>query len=780
MRKVCLLCTLLLATGMVLAQTTATKSQSAQGPMVPTTAYRTGAQGFIGDGDALGVPAFAGDDNARGGETFCPTGYLAGQGPGACGSTQWYFYDDLMFCVTPPTTCKRVRCENFPDPTHTITKAIGVVMWTGLYVDDNQDGCTKPEHLFRVRFYTGAAPDPNNPYYSEEHDALATDTGRTVSFSGHAAATVWQFTFVLDNPVNLQTGWFAVTGDGTAGCYHLWEGSAEGNNSFYQWSEQPPGTGYSQNTTLCDLTYCLSEKKIGACCDECAGSQDPVGACTDNVSDVYCAGIGGRWVQNTACSAISPPCGQQTGACCHDDGTCTLELCCDCEPGHVGCEAPKCVGDMNCDGFINFSDINPFVMYMSNIALWQSTYPGCNPKNGDINCDGNYGQASFSDINPFVHIMTLCGSGCTCPGPGCQSTPRNQGDYWAGPATTCDPYPVGGCCTVVIDPNTPGGLHLENEPNNCAPDVYNGGCNITPALFTPIQNGWTIYGQSGTFTAGNPPNSYRDMDWYQVTVNNATSFTVTVEAEFDAIVWADRAGPDPNNPCDGYHDVADVIAPPAGTHNLCTPLVLTTRCLPAGTYWFIVAPANFSGVACGADYKITLQVGAPCEVQNHCADCPGGATYVEGAADGVPGYCQVDPNDPTYDPYNGGCSNTPTGPFELLPHDPNTNPDTFTFCGKVWATGGARDLDWWDLELPVNSQISYTVTTEVPVQAIMLSGDGNFGPSTCDALWGYWGSTWFSPCLPTPFNDTTYYQAGPHYFLVMPTADANQTPIWYG
>jgi hypothetical protein len=57
MRKVCLLCTLLLATGMVLAQTTATKSQSAQGPMVPTTAYRTGAQGFIGDGDALGVAA---------------------------------------------------------------------------------------------------------------------------------------------------------------------------------------------------------------------------------------------------------------------------------------------------------------------------------------------------------------------------------------------------------------------------------------------------------------------------------------------------------------------------------------------------------------------------------------------------------------------------------------------------------------------------------------------------------------------------------------------------
>jgi hypothetical protein len=76
-----------------------------------------------------------------------------------------------------------------------------------------------------------------------------------------------------------------------------------------------------------------------------------------------------------------------------------------------------CVGDVNCDGQIDFADINPFVLYLSNFATWQGTYVGCNPANGDINCDGSYGEGSFSDINPFVSLMTQCGSGCACPGP---------------------------------------------------------------------------------------------------------------------------------------------------------------------------------------------------------------------------------------------------------------------------------------------------------------------------------------------------------------------------
>jgi hypothetical protein len=64
------------------------------------------------------------------------------------------------------------------------------------------------------------------------------------------------------------------------------------------------------------------------------------------------------------------------------------------------------VGDMNCDGTVDFGDINPFVLYLSSFASWQATYEDCPATNGDINGDGTYGEGSFGDINPFVALLT--------------------------------------------------------------------------------------------------------------------------------------------------------------------------------------------------------------------------------------------------------------------------------------------------------------------------------------------------------------------------------------
>jgi hypothetical protein len=61
-------------------------------------------------------------------------------------------------------------------------------------------------------------------------------------------------------------------------------------------------------------------------------------------------------------------------------------------------------GDLNCDGSVGFGDINPFVLYLSNFASWQATYPNCPSQNGDINGDGSY--PSFGDINPFVTLLS--------------------------------------------------------------------------------------------------------------------------------------------------------------------------------------------------------------------------------------------------------------------------------------------------------------------------------------------------------------------------------------
>jgi hypothetical protein len=46
------------------------------------------------------------------------------------------------------------------------------------------------------------------------------------------------------------------------------------------------------------------------------------------------------------------------------------------------------------------------VLYLSNFSAWQATYPGCDPRNGDIDGDGTYGALSFEDINPFVTLLS--------------------------------------------------------------------------------------------------------------------------------------------------------------------------------------------------------------------------------------------------------------------------------------------------------------------------------------------------------------------------------------
>ena len=65
-------------------------------------------------------------------------------------------------------------------------------------------------------------------------------------------------------------------------------------------------------------------------------------------------------------------------------------------------------GDLNCDGVVNFGDINPFVLALSAPITYAQQYPNCNILSGDINRDGS---VNFADINPFV----ACLSAGACP-----------------------------------------------------------------------------------------------------------------------------------------------------------------------------------------------------------------------------------------------------------------------------------------------------------------------------------------------------------------------------
>jgi len=69
-------------------------------------------------------------------------------------------------------------------------------------------------------------------------------------------------------------------------------------------------------------------------------------------------------------------------------------------------ECEMLAGDLNCDGTVDFGDINPFVLLLSDEAGYRAAFPDCIRINGDINGDGTYGQGSFGDINPFVALLS--------------------------------------------------------------------------------------------------------------------------------------------------------------------------------------------------------------------------------------------------------------------------------------------------------------------------------------------------------------------------------------
>jgi hypothetical protein len=231
------------------------------------------------------------------------------------------------------------------------------------------------------------------------------------------------------------------------------------------------GTYYLMIDSIGEFTPCfyyyLSIKACppptGACC------RNYNERCDDDVIEADCQGPHDTWYVGQRCASITCPT-SPTVACCFGDGTCQDLLPADCAAagGHMlevqsTCALaicrPFCTGDMNCDGVIDFGDINPFVQFLSDAEGWGLTYTGCNPVDGDINHDGIYGQASFGDINPFVALLssgqlpiyciTVPNGACCSPTGGCLGDGVSEWDcrvnyegIYAGNGTDC------GACTT--------------------------------------------------------------------------------------------------------------------------------------------------------------------------------------------------------------------------------------------------------------------------------------------------------------------------------------------
>ncbi len=59
-------------------------------------------------------------------------------------------------------------------------------------------------------------------------------------------------------------------------------------------------------------------------------------------------------------------------------------------------------GDTNCDGLVNFDDIDSFVTALASLAAYRDAQPGCFHCNADVNADE---RVDFDDIDRFVECL---------------------------------------------------------------------------------------------------------------------------------------------------------------------------------------------------------------------------------------------------------------------------------------------------------------------------------------------------------------------------------------
>jgi hypothetical protein len=152
-------------------------------------------------------------------------------------------------------------------------------------------------------------------------------------------------------------------------------------------------------------------------------------------------------------------------------------------------------------------------------------------------------------------------------------------------------------CSACLDCSGP-----EGEPDipNEGVDVTNGGCNMTQfgltPLWTPIQLNQTICGRTNTYVYQN--GTYRDTDWYEITLEEGGTLYVSGIAPFSMQLLLIYA--------------ADCISPQyiSGSTSGCDILTLSAT-VSAGTYWIWAGPTFFEGMPQGANYNFVVTLNEP-------------------------------------------------------------------------------------------------------------------------------------------------------------------------
>jgi len=214
---------------------------------------------------------------------------------------------------TSELTANIQRYENFGG----VGGSVVALTWYGFDLELLPNGmweeCEEFDNTFEISFHPNLSNRPGPAVCTYTVTATRTPTNLrydAANIVGGTGAELSVYEATLPTPCTITNGFVSIVGLGSTSCWFLWT--------------DPPGT-FGDDFSVCvgcideapqlDHAVCLQGTLggiTGACCDEATL------ACVNDVEILDCRSTGQRFVPDTTCENLDPPCGAEVGACCDD------------------------------------------------------------------------------------------------------------------------------------------------------------------------------------------------------------------------------------------------------------------------------------------------------------------------------------------------------------------------------------------------------------------------------------------------------------------------------
>ncbi len=493
------------------------------------------------------------------------------------------------------------------------------------------------------------------------------------------------------------------------------------------------------------------------------------------------------------------------------------------------------LGDLDCDGDVDFDDIDPFVLALSGQQGYEAAHPDCEWLNAD--CDGD-GDVDFDDIDAFVDLIG------TTPPPGevCETAIVVDAlPYFATDSTTgfdddydavC-PY-AGSIAPDVVFSYTPTADGLVDV------DLCESGYDTKVYIYENDCTAGTEIACNDDACYDSQGNPYRSrLEQVQLFANNTYYIVVdgygSSSGFFDLIFSASAIGaccfPADGSCADDYTEAdcvaaagvyqgdgtncADiecpsyiaVVAPGAWDGSTCDELVSVCALRPSlDTRYLVTIPNDGEWVfsLCGSDFDTYLYLGTTfcgeevasnddyCGLQSEVTllNLPAGDYFVTieayGASDCGSYFlevyqnllpCELECPAGAVDEQEP-CGADLNGGCLVTPAAFEPLTDGVTVCGTAWADGGTRDTDWYELVLTQPAVLTLDCVTDFE-GVFGLVEQIEPGVPGCDNTTGYI-SPWTSTAECEPDTLTTDCLPGGTYYMFVTHLSLYEAPCGSG